>query len=96
MPGLGRPVRGEARVVSGDSGCESGEEDVEASGTLNRAACGPAWLAAADHWASPSSPGLACCQAASAHSPVTRAAGGSRRRLCWAAVAGWLSGVAPQ
>jgi hypothetical protein len=75
LPGLGRPVRGEARVVSGDSGCESGEEDAGASGTLNRAACGPAWLAAADHWASPSSPGLACCQAASAHAPVTRAGG---------------------
>ena len=75
LPGLGRPVRGEARVVWGESGCESGEEDVEASGTLNRAACGPAWLAATDHWASPSSPGLACCQAASAHAPVTRAAG---------------------
>jgi hypothetical protein len=75
LPGLGCPVRGEARVVSGDSGCESGEEDAGASGTLNRAACGPAWLAAADHWASPSSPGLACCQAASAHAPVTRAAG---------------------
>ena len=30
--------------------------------------------------------GLACCQAASAHAPVTRA-GGSRSRLCWAAVA---------
>jgi hypothetical protein len=75
LPGLGRPVRGEARVVSGESGCESGEEDAGASGTLNRAACGPAWLAAADHWASPSSPGLACCQAASAHAPVTRAAG---------------------
>ena len=57
LPGLGRPVRGEARVVSGESGCESGEEDAGASGTLNRAACGPAWLAAADHWASPSSPG---------------------------------------
>ena len=42
MPGLGRPVRREARVVSGDSGCESGKEGVEASGTLNRAACGPA------------------------------------------------------
>ncbi len=66
---------GEARVVSGENGCESGEEDVEASGTLNRAACGPAWLAATDHRASPSSPGLACCQAASAHAPVTRAAG---------------------
>jgi len=35
----------------------SGEEDAGASGTLNRAASGPAWLAAADHWASPSSPG---------------------------------------
>jgi hypothetical protein len=59
----------------GDSGCESGEEDAGTSGTLNRAACGPAWLAATDHWASPSSPGLACCQAASAHAPVTQAAG---------------------
>jgi hypothetical protein len=38
LPGLGRPVRGEARVVSGDSGCESGEENAGASGTLNRAA----------------------------------------------------------
>ena len=57
LPGLGRPVRGEARVVSGESGCESGEEDAGASGTLNRAACGPAWPAAADHRASPSSPG---------------------------------------
>ena len=92
----GRPVRGEARVVSGDSGCESGEEDAGTSGTLNRAACGPAWLAATDHPASPSSPGLGCCQAASAHAPVTRAAGGSRSRSCWAAVAGWLSGMAPQ
>ena len=87
---------GEARVVSGDSGCESGEEDAGTSGTLNRAACGPAWLAATDHRASPSSPGLGCCQAASAHAPVTWAAGGSRSRLCWAAVAGWLSGMAPQ
>ena len=32
----------QAHVVSGESGCESGEEDVEASGTLHRAACGPA------------------------------------------------------
>ncbi len=30
-------LSGEARVVSGDSGCESGYEDVQASGTLNRA-----------------------------------------------------------
>jgi len=45
------------------------------------------WLAATDHWASPSSPGLACCQAARAHAPVTLAAGGSRSRLCWATVA---------
>ena len=96
LPGRGRPVRGEARVVSGDSGCESGEEDAGTSVTLNRAACGPAWLAATDHRASPSSPGLGCCQAASAHAPVTWAAGGSRSRLCWAAVAGWLSGMAPQ
>ena len=63
------------RSYLGESGCESGEEDAGASGTLNRAACGPAWLAATDHWASPSSPGLACCLAASAHAPVTRAAG---------------------
>jgi hypothetical protein len=75
LPGLGRPVRGEARVVSGDSGCESGGEDAGASGTLNRAACGPAWLAAADHRASPSSPGWHAVRAASAHAPVTRAAG---------------------
>src|SRR5271165_5459435 len=74
--GWGVLFGGEARVVSGDSGCESGKEDVEASGTLNRAACGPAWLAATDHRASPSSPGLACRQAARAHAPVTRAAGG--------------------
>ena len=70
-------LSGGRRVSSpGESGCESGEEeDAGASGTLNRAACEPAWLAAADHRASPSSPGLACCQAASAHAPVTRAAG---------------------
>ena len=30
--GWGRPVRGEARVVSGESGCESGEEDAGPAG----------------------------------------------------------------
>ena len=53
--GASCPGGGACRL--GDSGCESGEEDAGARGTLNRAACGPAWLAAADHWASPSSPG---------------------------------------
>ena len=38
---------------------------------------GPAGPAAADHRASPSSAGLACCQAARAHGPVTGVAGGS-------------------
>ena len=88
LPGLGRPVRGEARVVSGDSGCESGEEeDVGASGTLNRAACGPAWLAAADHRASPSSPGAGMMSGGECACPGDPGCGGSRSRLCWAAVA---------
>jgi hypothetical protein len=81
----GASCPGEARVVS--SGCESGEEDVKASGTLNRAACGPAWLAATDHWASPSSPGAGMLSGGQCACPVTRAAGGSRSRLSWAAVA---------
>jgi anti-anti-sigma factor len=77
LPGLGVLSGGRRASSPGESGRESGEEDdAGASGTLNRAACGPAWLAAADHWASPSSPGLACCQAASAHAQVTRAEGG--------------------
>jgi hypothetical protein len=84
LPGLGRPVRGEARVVS--SGCESGEEDVKASGTLNRAACGPAWLAAADHWASPSSPRAGMLSGSQCACPGDPGRG-SRSRLCWAAVA---------
>ena len=53
--GASCPGGGACRL--GESGCESGEEDAGASGRWTGAACGPAWLAAADHRASPSSPG---------------------------------------
>ena len=90
------PARFGERSYLGESGCESGEEDAGTGGTLNRAACGPAWLAARR------SPGFTVIAGAGMLSgsrcacPGDPGCGGSRGRLCWAAVAGWLCGVAPQ
>ena len=87
LPGVGRPVRGEARVVSGESGCESGEEDVKASGTLDRGRLRAGLAGGRRSLGFTVIAGAGMLAGSPCACPGDPGCGGSRSRLCWAAVA---------